>query len=268
MATTTLRDNIRRLVGQDLIRRTPNPSDGRSYLIELTDNGARLIAAADPDAAGGVPRPGTATPAVAHGLRAAPRRTGRRACLDAGRLRVECCRRCESPRPGSARPNTAPSSSLTAGSSSTPPTRSGTDIGGRWVAFDGNAPFEQLGIGIHVLRAGEPNGKYHSEPAGGLLVLSGECILLVEGEERRLAAWDFVHCPPGSAPHLRRRGRRAVRHPDGRSACREQEPPLPGRRDRRPLPRRPPSRLRIARRPTRTGSGRPSRFAPTGHPST
>jgi hypothetical protein len=27
-------------------------------------------------------------------------------------------------------------------------------------------------------------------------VLAGECLLLVEGEERRLRAWDFVHCPP------------------------------------------------------------------------
>jgi DNA-binding MarR family transcriptional regulator len=48
MATTTLRDNIQRLVDRDLIRRMPNPSDGRSYLIELTDGGERLIAAADP----------------------------------------------------------------------------------------------------------------------------------------------------------------------------------------------------------------------------
>jgi DNA-binding MarR family transcriptional regulator len=48
MATTTLRDNIQRLVDRDLIRRIPNPSDGRSYLIELTEKGARLIAAADP----------------------------------------------------------------------------------------------------------------------------------------------------------------------------------------------------------------------------
>jgi uncharacterized cupin superfamily protein len=29
-------------------------------------------------------------------------------------------------------------------------------------------------------------------------VLSGECLLLVEGEERRLRAWDFVHCPAGT----------------------------------------------------------------------
>jgi uncharacterized cupin superfamily protein len=28
------------------------------------------------------------------------------------------------------------------------------------------------------------------------LVVSGECVLVIEGEERRLEAWDFVHCPP------------------------------------------------------------------------
>ena len=27
------------------------------------------------------------------------------------------------------------------------------------------------------------------------LVLSGEALLLVEGQERRLRQWDFVHCP-------------------------------------------------------------------------
>jgi hypothetical protein len=30
----------------------------------------------------------------------------------------------------------------------------------------------------------------------GFLVLRGECLLLIEGEERPLKAWDFVHCPP------------------------------------------------------------------------
>lgn len=31
------------------------------------------------------------------------------------------------------------------------------------------------------------------------LVLQGECILVVEGQERRLRPWDYVHCPPGVA---------------------------------------------------------------------
>jgi len=32
-------------------------------------------------------------------------------------------------------------------------------------------------------------------------VLSGEATLIIEGEERRLQQWDFVHCPPG-AKHI------------------------------------------------------------------
>jgi uncharacterized cupin superfamily protein len=31
------------------------------------------------------------------------------------------------------------------------------------------------------------------------LVLAGEALLIVEGEERPLRRWDFVHCPPGTA---------------------------------------------------------------------
>jgi DNA-binding MarR family transcriptional regulator len=48
IATTTLRDNIQRLVDRGLVRRTPNPTDGRSYLIEVTDKGELLARAADP----------------------------------------------------------------------------------------------------------------------------------------------------------------------------------------------------------------------------
>lgn len=29
-------------------------------------------------------------------------------------------------------------------------------------------------------------------------MLAGEALLLVEDQERPLAAWDFVHCPPGT----------------------------------------------------------------------
>jgi MarR family transcriptional regulator, multiple antibiotic resistance protein MarR len=48
IATTTLRDNIQRLVDRGLVRRAPNPGDGRSYLVEVTDEGHLLAAAADP----------------------------------------------------------------------------------------------------------------------------------------------------------------------------------------------------------------------------
>ena len=60
--------------------------------------------------------------------------------------------------------------------------------------------FEQVGITLAVLRPGKPSGLYHAESAQeDFLVLAGECLLLVEGEERPLKQWDFVHCPPGTA---------------------------------------------------------------------
>ena len=60
----------------------------------------------------------------------------------------------------------------------------------------GKAEFTQLGVRLHVLPPGESNGLYHSESQQeDFLVLAGECLLLVEGEERRLKAWDFVHSP-------------------------------------------------------------------------
>lgn len=61
------------------------------------------------------------------------------------------------------------------------------------------AEFPQLGIILRVLQPGEPNCRYHAESQQeDFLVLLGECLMLIEGEERRLRAWDFVHCPPGT----------------------------------------------------------------------
>jgi len=63
--------------------------------------------------------------------------------------------------------------------------------------FEGDAHFAEVGVNIQVLAPGEPNCMYHGESAQeDFLVLSGECLLLVEGEERPLRQWDFVHCPP------------------------------------------------------------------------
>jgi uncharacterized cupin superfamily protein len=57
--------------------------------------------------------------------------------------------------------------------------------------------FEQLGITLTVLEPGEPNGYYHGEAGQeDFLVLVGECIAVVEGVERHLCQWDFLHCPP------------------------------------------------------------------------
>jgi len=59
--------------------------------------------------------------------------------------------------------------------------------------------FPQLGINLSVLEPGEPNCLYHSESQQeAFLVLSGECRLLVDGEERLLRPWDFFHCPAGT----------------------------------------------------------------------
>jgi uncharacterized cupin superfamily protein len=59
--------------------------------------------------------------------------------------------------------------------------------------------FADVGFTLAVLVPGQPSGLYHAESnQEDFLVLAGECLLLVEGEERPLRAWDFVHCPPGT----------------------------------------------------------------------
>ena len=59
--------------------------------------------------------------------------------------------------------------------------------------------FDQLGYTLAVLEPGKPSGMYHAESSQeDFLVLSGTCLALIEGEERPLRAWDFVHCPPGT----------------------------------------------------------------------
>jgi uncharacterized cupin superfamily protein len=58
---------------------------------------------------------------------------------------------------------------------------------------------DQLGVNPFVLMPGEPMSRYHWEAdQEGFLVVSGEALLIVEGEERPLRAWDFVHCPPNT----------------------------------------------------------------------
>jgi uncharacterized cupin superfamily protein len=98
------------------------------------------------------------------------------------------------------------------------------DVFGASCVFESpDAEFAELGISLAVLEPGQPNGLYHGEDTQeDFLVLSGQCLLLVEGEERTLRAWDFFHCAPdtehiligaGDAPCVvlmtgtRRRGR-------------------------------------------------------------
>ena len=60
---------------------------------------------------------------------------------------------------------------------------------------DPQVEFDQLGINLSVLGPGQTS-MYHSEAnQEAFLVLSGECTLIVEGEERRLRSWDFFHSP-------------------------------------------------------------------------
>jgi uncharacterized cupin superfamily protein len=107
---------------------------------------------------------------------------------------------------------------------------------GRWCDFEGKRRFPQLGVNISVLQPGESLGRYHREKAQeGFLVLSGECVLIVEDEERELRQWDFVHCPPetdhmivgaGDGPSVvvavgaRGHGRRGVVYPVSETAAR------------------------------------------------
>ena len=85
------------------------------------------------------------------------------------------------------------------------------DAFGSRCSFEANGPavrenpelaqhtFPELGFRLHVLEPGKPSGLYHAESQQeDFLVLAGECLLLVDGEERRLRAWDFVHCPSGT----------------------------------------------------------------------
>jgi uncharacterized cupin superfamily protein len=73
------------------------------------------------------------------------------------------------------------------------------DKWGAYTRFEGEADarFEQVGINISVLQPGQPACLYHGEEdQEDFLVLSGNAVLLVEGQERPLQAWDFFHCPP------------------------------------------------------------------------
>jgi hypothetical protein len=94
--------------------------------------------------------------------------------------------------------------------------------GGARCAFEneyGDRPveFAQLGINVTVLEPGQ-TGLYHAESnQDAFLVLSGECALLVEGEERRLRPGLLPRSPVDGA-RLRGRGRGAVCDPAGRFA--------------------------------------------------
>ena len=65
---------------------------------------------------------------------------------------------------------------------------------------EGEAHFDDLGVGLYWIQPDKPMSLYHHEAGQeDFLILRGECILLVEGRERAMTAWDFFHCPPRTA---------------------------------------------------------------------
>lgn len=70
---------------------------------------------------------------------------------------------------------------------------------GAYSALEGAQDFPQLGFNIVVLGPGEAMAMYHWEvDQEDFLVVAGEALLVVEGEERPLRPWDFFHCPSGT----------------------------------------------------------------------
>jgi len=66
--------------------------------------------------------------------------------------------------------------------------------------FEGDAPFPQVGVNLSVLAPGQAMSMYHWEAdQEDFLVLAGEGLLIIEGVERSLKPWDFIHCPAGSS---------------------------------------------------------------------
>jgi uncharacterized cupin superfamily protein len=71
---------------------------------------------------------------------------------------------------------------------------------GCYCALEGAVRFTQVGINLNMLLPGEASSLYHAEEnQEGFLILAGECLLVVDGQERRLRAWDFFHCAPRTA---------------------------------------------------------------------
>jgi uncharacterized cupin superfamily protein len=77
--------------------------------------------------------------------------------------------------------------------------REGRGVRSEFEGFEDESDFDQLGINLQILWPGEPMAMYHWEAdQEDFLVLSGEALLVVEGQERPLRAWDLVHCPAGA----------------------------------------------------------------------
>jgi uncharacterized cupin superfamily protein len=70
---------------------------------------------------------------------------------------------------------------------------------GESCGFEGDKRFDQYGMNIHAIHPGRPSCHYHGEDdQEDMLIVKGECKLLIEGQERHLKQWDFVHFPKWS----------------------------------------------------------------------
>jgi uncharacterized cupin superfamily protein len=73
---------------------------------------------------------------------------------------------------------------------------------GRAIAIDFESQGDEwpdTGVNVQIMQPGQPNCLYHREPVQeDFLVLHGECIAIVDGEERPMRQWDFLHCPAGT----------------------------------------------------------------------
>jgi uncharacterized cupin superfamily protein len=77
--------------------------------------------------------------------------------------------------------------------------RDGEGRGAR-LDLDGETEFPQVGVNLYVLAPGDVMGMYHWEAdQEDFFVVEGEALLIVEGEERPVRKWDFVHCPADTA---------------------------------------------------------------------
>ena len=63
--------------------------------------------------------------------------------------------------------------------------------------------FPEFGINVRVLEPGQPGSLYHREDAQeAFLVLSGECLAIVEDQERAMRKGDLLYTPPNTAHAL------------------------------------------------------------------
>ena len=69
---------------------------------------------------------------------------------------------------------------------------------GFYADFQQGDHFDEFGFNIGMVLPGQPVALYHREShQEGFLILSGEALLIVDGEERPLRRWDYFHCPAG-----------------------------------------------------------------------